>query len=50
MDQMARERLRRRFGRDATVRIGPQFVRLNRQALGANWVEKLTNLLELLGT
>jgi transcription-repair coupling factor (superfamily II helicase) len=50
MDQMARERLRRRFGRDPTVRIGPQFVRLDRQALGANWVEKLSNLLELLGT
>ncbi len=43
-----REKLRRRFGRDATIRVGPQFVRLNRRSLNGGWVEALTNLLETL--
>ncbi len=49
IDQTARERLRRRFGRDAAVKIGPQFVRLDRRALNSAWVEKLLSVLEVLG-
>ncbi|MCG8351321.1 MAG: transcription-repair coupling factor, partial [Chloroflexales bacterium] len=44
-----RERLRRRFGRDSTVKIGPQFVRLDRRELKGRWVEKLVAVLEVLG-
>ncbi len=44
----ARERLRRRFGRDATVKVGPQFVRLDRRALDEGWSEKLMGVLEVL--
>jgi transcription-repair coupling factor (superfamily II helicase) len=44
-----REKLRRRFGKDTTVRVGPQFVRLDRRALGADkWVAALTGVLETL--
>lgn len=49
MDNRTRERLRRRFGRDQTVRVGPQFVRLDRRALGEGWAEKLIGVLDLLG-
>ncbi|MEO7909633.1 MAG: TRCF domain-containing protein, partial [Roseiflexaceae bacterium] len=46
---MDREKLRRRFGRDPSVRVGPQFVRLDRRSLGdAPWLEALTNVLETL--
>jgi transcription-repair coupling factor (superfamily II helicase) len=43
-----REKLRRRFGRDSTVRVGPQFARLDRRSLDGRWVELLTNVLETL--
>jgi transcription-repair coupling factor (superfamily II helicase) len=45
-----REKLRRRFGRDTTVRVGPQFARLDRRSLNGDgkWVEALTNVLETL--
>ncbi|HJZ45570.1 MAG TPA: transcription-repair coupling factor, partial [Roseiflexaceae bacterium] len=46
---MDREKLRRRFGRDPSVRVGPQFVRLDRRSLGNGaWVDALTNVLETL--
>jgi len=48
VDQPQRERLRRRFGRDASVRIGPQFVRLDRRALDGTWSDKLMGVLEVL--
>ncbi|HEX5691289.1 MAG TPA: TRCF domain-containing protein, partial [Roseiflexaceae bacterium] len=44
-----REKLRRRFGRDATVRIGPQFARLDRRSLNGKWIDALTGVLEILG-
>jgi transcription-repair coupling factor (superfamily II helicase) len=43
-----RERLRRRYARDASVKVGPQFIRLDRRALGEQWVEKLNGVLEVL--
>jgi transcription-repair coupling factor (superfamily II helicase) len=43
-----REKLRRRFGRDATVRVGPQFVRLDRRSLDGKWIDALTGVLETL--
>jgi transcription-repair coupling factor (superfamily II helicase) len=44
-----REKLRRRFGRDATVRVGPQFARLDRRSLGdGKWIEALGDVLETL--
>ena len=43
-----REKLRRRFGHDSTVRVGPQFARLDRRPLDGRWVEALTNVLETL--
>ncbi|MFV9506380.1 MAG: transcription-repair coupling factor [Oscillochloridaceae bacterium umkhey_bin13] len=46
----ARERLRRRYNRDQTIKIGPQFVRLDRRALGEDWSAKLIGLLELLSS
>jgi hypothetical protein len=46
---MDREKLRRRFGRDPSVRVGPQFVRLDRRALGdSSWLDALTGVLETL--
>ena len=44
-----RERLRRRYNRDPSVKIGPQFVRLDRRALDDAWGEKLIGVLEVLG-
>jgi transcription-repair coupling factor (superfamily II helicase) len=48
LDATARERLRRRYGRDATVKVGPQFVRLDRRALATGWSEKMMGILEVL--
>jgi transcription-repair coupling factor (superfamily II helicase) len=46
---MDREKLRRRFGRDPTVRVGPQFVRLDRRSInGDQWLDALTGVLETL--
>jgi transcription-repair coupling factor (superfamily II helicase) len=46
---MDREKLRRRFGRDPSVRVGPQFVRLDRRSLGEHaWPDALTGVLETL--
>jgi transcription-repair coupling factor (superfamily II helicase) len=45
-----REKLRRRFGQNPTVRVGPQFVRLDRRSLpGETWVVSLMEVLETLG-
>jgi len=49
LDAVQRDRLERRFQRDKNIKIGPQFARLNRRALGSGWVEKLTAILTLLG-
>jgi transcription-repair coupling factor (superfamily II helicase) len=43
-----REKLRRRFQRDEDIRIGPQFVRLDRRRLGDDWSAKVTDVLALL--
>jgi transcription-repair coupling factor (superfamily II helicase) len=47
-----REKLRRRFGRNPAIRIGPQFVRLDRRTYNANgddaWIAALTEVLETL--
>lgn len=48
IDASMRDRLRRRFGRDANVKIGPQFIRLDRRSLGNTWSEKLMHVLEVL--
>ncbi|MGQ9926267.1 MAG: transcription-repair coupling factor [Chloroflexaceae bacterium] len=48
LENARRERLRRRFLRDRTVRVGPQFVRLDRRALNGAWSEKLMGVLEAL--
>ncbi len=44
----ARSRLQRRFGRDRSVSIGAQFVRLNRRSLASGWIERLIAVLETL--
>ncbi len=41
-----REFLRRRFARDRTVRVGPQFIRLDRRELRGEWIPALTGVLE----
>jgi transcription-repair coupling factor (superfamily II helicase) len=43
-----RDRLRRRYTRDSSVKVGPQFVRLDRRAVGGGWSEKLMGVLEVL--
>ncbi|HMO59776.1 MAG TPA: transcription-repair coupling factor, partial [Roseiflexaceae bacterium] len=47
-----REKLRRRFGRDPVVRVGPQFVRLDRRATqmqsDTDWIAKLIGVLDTL--
>jgi transcription-repair coupling factor (superfamily II helicase) len=43
-----RDRLRRHFVRDKTIKVGPQFVRLDRRMLGEEWIPKLEELLEVL--
>ncbi len=40
--------LRQRFRRDASVKIGPQFVRLDRRLLRDTWVDKLIVVMETL--
>ncbi len=42
-----RERLTRRFARDAGVSVGAQFARLNRRVLDGSWSERLIELLEV---
>jgi transcription-repair coupling factor (superfamily II helicase) len=44
-----RELLRRRYSRDRTVKIGPQFLRIDRRELKEDWIKALTNVLETLG-
>ena len=49
-DALDREKLRRRFGKNPAIKVGPQFVRLDRRSLPADgWIEPLTELLETLG-
>ncbi|WP_255604531.1 TRCF domain-containing protein [Oscillochloris sp. ZM17-4] len=48
LDVPARERLRRRYGRDVSVKVGPQFIRLDRRSLGGGWSDKLMGVLEVL--
>lgn len=43
-----RERLRRRFPRDAAIAFGPQSIRLDRRLLGSQWPERLLAVVELL--
>jgi transcription-repair coupling factor (superfamily II helicase) len=43
-----RERLRRRYNRDSSVKVGPQFIRLDRRGVGEDWSEKLMGVLEVL--
>lgn len=40
--------LRQRFRRDASIKIGPQFVRLDRRLVRDAWVEKLVAVMETL--
>jgi transcription-repair coupling factor (superfamily II helicase) len=49
LEPAAREKLRRRFGRDTAVKVGPQFIRLDRRVLGDTWSDKLVGVLEILG-
>ncbi len=45
--ELDREKLRRRFGKDPSVRVGPQFVRLDRRTLpGESWIAALGGVLE----
>jgi transcription-repair coupling factor (superfamily II helicase) len=48
LDSGKRDRLRRRFGRDTSVKVGPQFIRLDRRAIGDGWSEKLMGVLEVM--
>ncbi len=48
LEAQARDRLHRRYGRDTSVKVGPQFIRLDRLKLGDAWSEKLMGLLEVL--
>ncbi|NTW01020.1 MAG: transcription-repair coupling factor, partial [Oscillochloris sp.] len=48
LEVSARERLRRRYGRDTSVKIGPQFIRLDRRSVGDTWSDKLIGVLEVL--
>jgi transcription-repair coupling factor (superfamily II helicase) len=47
--ERARRRLLRQFERNPAIRVGPQFIRLDRRTVGAAWVEHLTTVLEQLG-
>ncbi|NJO04976.1 MAG: transcription-repair coupling factor [Chloroflexaceae bacterium] len=49
MDTQGRERIKRRFGRDKALRVGPQFLRLDRRELNGNWADKLIGVLDVLG-
>ncbi|MEM8531053.1 MAG: transcription-repair coupling factor [Chloroflexota bacterium] len=44
-----RENLRRRFARDRAIRVGPQFLRIDRRELVDDWRIALTGVLEVLG-
>ncbi|NJO81296.1 MAG: transcription-repair coupling factor [Blastochloris sp.] len=44
-----RENLRRRFARDRAIRVGPQFLRIDRRELVDDWRIALTGVLETLG-
>ncbi len=46
--QAARERIQRRFARDAAVRISPQSVRLDRRRLAEAWQDRLLAVVETL--
>ncbi|MBP1466432.1 transcription-repair coupling factor [Candidatus Chloroploca sp. M-50] len=48
LEPTARERLRRRYGRDPGVKIGPQFVRLDRRRLNNDWSDKIMGVLEVM--
>ena len=48
LEEQARDRLRRRYGRDTSVKVGPQFIRLDRRILGEKWSEKVMGVLEVL--
>ena len=48
LEVQARDRLHRRYGRDPSVKVGPQFIRLDRRMLGDAWSEKLMGVLEVL--
>ncbi len=48
LDTEARERLRRRYGRDPNIKVGPQYIRLNRRGVGEQWSEKVMGVLEVL--
>jgi transcription-repair coupling factor (superfamily II helicase) len=48
LDAPARDKLRRRYGRDASVKVGPQSIRLNRLALSDGWSDKILGVLEVL--
>jgi transcription-repair coupling factor (superfamily II helicase) len=50
LDASARERLRQQFGADPGVRVGPQFVRLDRRMLDGAWTEKLASVLDALAS
>ena len=49
IDAAMRERLRRRYGRDTSIKVGPQFIRLDRRMLKDSWSAKLMGVLEVLG-
>jgi transcription-repair coupling factor (superfamily II helicase) len=49
VDRRALEQQFRREASDGIVRIGPQFVRINRRAVGERWVETVRGVLETLG-
>ncbi len=44
-----RSALQRRYNRDPAVKVGPQFVRLDRRELRGEWVPALTGVLETIG-
>jgi transcription-repair coupling factor (superfamily II helicase) len=44
-----REALRRRYARDRSVRVGPQYVRLDRRELRGEWIPAVTGVLEAIG-
>ncbi len=49
VDEQQHQRIQRYFGQRRDIRVGPQFVRLDRRATGENWEETLTHILEVLG-
>jgi hypothetical protein len=47
--ERGREQVQQRFGRDKSVNVGGQFVRLERGRLHDAWADKLLRVLEALG-